>query len=541
MSDDPRIPNLPVEILKIIINSVECKSDLKNVRLASKTLAILAEPRLFHRITLVPFVHCFQSFVSFWQDNPITQHIKCLVYDAAWRYTEYLTIYPRNDKTFAILNNLSRDSLRYSSDDTPEALYLAGCVRILPALHQLFVRELVGEYSGCVRGFPEWDATIPAYFQRFLRETEIEHFGLDDLLLTENTLAETPPASESALLSFVTTNANLSEFTASGIDAEAFLDPPPGRRHSTDLQLYRPIFKHLKSLKLEFRISCHQHLEHAHKNLANILMTSTQLETLSLMLGDDVSEIYQDGYYEEHSWLSPIVRDRDGNICEKTIFPRLMNLTLGTMMCLEAELIAFIASHKGMLNRLSLEDLILVPSSNQYFPACFVRIFKEIRSYGIPSVKLSGRFNNLSHQVWEIEDERHYPSCSKETSLKYRTEQWLSGQGSDEECPVESAAVKLDASGCEIIVPNEDFFGGDGSWEINYQDDEDEDDWDINQGDADITDLYLHHILGSVHNNDILFGFDDNFEEDEDFDEEDEDFDREGYNGYVHPSLRDFF
>lgn len=46
-------PSLPNELLQVIVRNLE-KVDLKNVRLACKTLASMAEPILFRELVLVP-------------------------------------------------------------------------------------------------------------------------------------------------------------------------------------------------------------------------------------------------------------------------------------------------------------------------------------------------------------------------------------------------------------------------------------------------------------------------------------------------------
>ncbi|KAK5257115.1 hypothetical protein LTR40_009781, partial [Exophiala xenobiotica] len=69
------MPELPHEILQSIVHQLESLRDVKNVRLANKTFALMAEPILFHRVGLVPYADCLEDFALMIQNNPtIARH-----------------------------------------------------------------------------------------------------------------------------------------------------------------------------------------------------------------------------------------------------------------------------------------------------------------------------------------------------------------------------------------------------------------------------------------------------------------------------------
>jgi hypothetical protein len=50
---------------------LSARQGTKNARISSKTFAILAEPRLFKRMALVPYVDCLEEFASMMCNNKI--------------------------------------------------------------------------------------------------------------------------------------------------------------------------------------------------------------------------------------------------------------------------------------------------------------------------------------------------------------------------------------------------------------------------------------------------------------------------------------
>ena len=132
---------LPQEILQMIINYLP-GSALNNVRLSSKALKFLAEPRLFERMVLVPYVDCLEGFANMTRNNPIARYVQMLHYGAESRWDSSWVV---PEEEFEQTTTQSGADWRLENHvlsfhgQTTEVLLLSNCFRKLPALGAIHV------------------------------------------------------------------------------------------------------------------------------------------------------------------------------------------------------------------------------------------------------------------------------------------------------------------------------------------------------------------------------------------------------------------
>lgn len=471
MATAARIPELPNEILRSIFEHPDLPlKDLKNVRLASKSLAMMVEPRLFRRMVLVPYIDCLEPFARFMRNNPIVHHVQTFVYDGTWRYSSGLVARPWSEEVNAIQTKLRNNALVYAPDQQMEVALLSKCLGSLPSLKKIVVCEIQSVESYSISPHN----ALPFYFRRLMKGANIERWAR-----LEGPSSEMIPSTRIALLACYSSGVKIDQFRVTDLDAQAFLDPIDGRNALNDMPVYQNVLGQLKSLQLFFRPRFSLHFPYARETFARFLLTAKNIEALHLSMTD--FELHTSRLRARHSWLFRMVRDSKGNIRHKAIFPHLKKLSFSSMVCQESELVAFIHDHRKTLEELSLQSMTLVRSLDQTSPPCWVRLFKSIRRYRLKFGVLGGTFSNMSRQRWLV-----LYSVGDNQSLKRRTMAWLSGEGS-EECPIERAAVKVDSNGAEIFEPEEDSFKGDDSWIVYWDrlDETDEEDEEEEEGEED--------------------------------------------------------
>ncbi|KIW52695.1 hypothetical protein PV05_08320 [Exophiala xenobiotica] len=133
------MPELPNEILQTIVRHLESLRDVKNVRLANKTFAMMAEPILFYRVELVPYVDCLEGFAQTMENNPtIARHVRILLYEVSMRYNTDFSVGSEHatGQAAAFNRHLEDNSLHYHEQATEVMLFSR--VQSLPGLTDIY-------------------------------------------------------------------------------------------------------------------------------------------------------------------------------------------------------------------------------------------------------------------------------------------------------------------------------------------------------------------------------------------------------------------
>ena len=453
-----RIPDLPNEILHFIIEELPL-IDLKNVRLGSKLLAMLAEPRLFRHMILVPYVDCLEGFAQLMQETSLAQHVQSLCYDGRRRYNRCAMPTPP-DVARTVNKILAENGFWNDEQEGLESMLLVGCLKTLPMLKELLVPDL--DMSPAAPNLLSDLLILPSYFRRISRDADIS-FNRSE--------AQCHPSAKIALLASHFAKSTYTKFCATSLYHIDFLEDTGRDAPPKEFRFYNNTFRNLKELSLEFAPYHGAQETYANKNLGSLITIAANVERLTLKVCNRDVNLFT-MFESKHSWLHPIARHPDGKLCTEPTLPRLTHLTLGHMVCQEVELLTLIHNHRYTLKRLELQEMSLVKGSEQASPPCWVRVLKTLRSYRIP-LSLEGKFTNLHRQWWNI-SKANQPI--RQPSLKAQVERWALGKGKDA-YPLEKAAVKVGPDNKEIVPSREEFFRGDSTWSMvrwNHESLEDE-------------------------------------------------------------------
>ncbi|KAJ9607249.1 hypothetical protein H2200_008322 [Cladophialophora chaetospira] len=476
------IPQLPQEILQLIISFLD-GSGLKNARLSSKTFAMMAEPLLFERMVIVPYVDCLEGFQQMMTRNRrIASFVRTVHYDAESRYDDNWEAVTTHDSSALALEKLERFCLT-AKDEATEVVLLSECLSALPSVTSLSVQEASNE-----RTLDYEDNLLPsrsAYFARLLR-TASNDFHLNR---SEKLGGFAMQGSRTILLACIASGSKIRNFDASGLNSRNFLrcghadgleewseDNADALAFPKELPLFVRMFQLMRNISLDFEDFRTDFPPHHDSDatvlLGKVLASAYQLETLFIHgIGGRSSHDHS------RSWLSALMRVKPqspapGVIRTSSVFPNMRVLHLKYFACQESELIALVRLHKATLQKLQLNTMFLLnDQETPNSPACYVRLLKAIRTCRIPEVELAGIFiNNAGHQQWQIGGwsgtRSTAPQTDAKASLQYRVHQWVSGKGEETTCPLENMAVRLDASG-QVIVPSADGQNlGDPSWTV---------------------------------------------------------------------------
>ncbi|KIV90453.1 hypothetical protein PV10_07760 [Exophiala mesophila] len=432
-------PSLPNEVLQLIVQNLE-KVDLKNARLACKTLASMAEPILFRELVLVPYQDCLEEFIHF-DKSGVTRHTITLIYDTRWRFVSRTLRKPhvRLDSDI-LLEDLAFVGFRNRGDQALEILFLVSCLQVLPALRSIRILE------SDVSTWPRHDTTLaPSYFTRML--------GTAQITATVPWARDTNPLGYSgsmvALLALSASRKPITNLHMMGVDSELF-HFGVSSDDSRELALLRNLLSRVAVLDLSFKFCMAGDMEEDFDRIASILQLARNLRVLHIEFPDRDPRIAHDNP-DGHSCLSSLVRDLNYDLCVTPRFPKLEHLSLGSMFCQEEELLALVQGVQKTLKTLSLSTIVLLQPDTSDRESCWVRFFKELRKCKIPDVQVGGLLYNwkadeMPSQRWAVKK-----SPSEPTSLKSRLQRWVTAK-IDGECPLHPLAVRNYEEGYTLRV-----------------------------------------------------------------------------------------
>ncbi|KPI41406.1 uncharacterized protein AB675_9216 [Cyphellophora attinorum] len=483
-------PELPVEVLQLIINNLPSVAALKNVRLVNKLCAALAVKALFSRDswTLLPYTKDLESFASVMQHNQaIASLVKEIRYDHKLRYSEDLrpldTDIDANEYA-ALINELSQYALRHRVDAPLEVSLLAKCLQHLPCLESIETLDVVAErtsfgeplyrmkqYGRCI--------SLPNYVRSVSASGEAVRLIRAGLFNAGRHVEVSWTCSELVLMAYALAGGrSLRRATLEGVDVGDLVSAPEQGVPTKGLSTYQQIFGQLEELTM--------HLKHAEcppqsgirQSLGLLLASAANVKYLDLRFPDHTFPAIHSA--PEHSWLSSLVRDSAGRLKDGPVFPDLKVISLSLLACQEEELEALIGTNHAKLIEVYLDHITLSRNFGTTSPACWVRLLKHVRRPEC-CVYFTDKLTNLSHQWWDVCESTQ----EEEDGLYKKVFDWMGGD--DIECPIECAAVQIGTDGQEIAPHPRAQDRGDYTWRLRYEapleDDSDAEESDL--GDSD--------------------------------------------------------
>jgi len=476
ITSSPR--QLPNELVMTILQSLP-RSDLKNARLASKSLSAMAEPHLFRYVVLMPNIQCLEKFVAVMTKSQVARHIRRVVYDCRFKgATAALLTSARRQfnetreevwqMRISILERALESDLSATEDMAIEVPLLSAAFSILPSLCELLIEE------SCARG--PTAGILPPYIMQLCREA-----NLDPNSLVPNRFDRQEKLSTTAvLIAAAVSRRRILDISARNLIWQQFFYgiDSPRYVYSRQLKFYKDVMPSLRRLELSFKGSERDIDDVTAKGLAELLTPAVNLRHLSVnQTGCGVLRRRPHTFLVEGSWLTPILRNSKGVLRKQPIFPHLKTLSLNGMICGESDLTLFLRLHSRSLRQLELRDLSIFPDgADSGFP-CWIRIFHAIKSFRLDSVTFGGWLSNGGKQQWLVGTEVR-PS---KKSIRKRMEKWIVSRG-PMSCPLAHVAVKPGQKDVEPPM-NGTWDSGDDSWSMTYshyrwsdeEDDEDED------------------------------------------------------------------
>lgn len=455
-------PELPNEILLQIIQRCP-RLTLKNVRLASKNLAYMAEPYLWREVVLVPNDSCILGFIKALKRSKITRHVTKLVYDARFgQFFTHLKSYPpdpgvewpADDKARveALLDRVSQGRFYPYEDMALEVAMLSKALRILPNAREIRVRDYEESSNAVI-------TKIPYFYQKLCRLSRVDPSKVD---FTKMIGSNGRSYTKGIMTAAFSAGLRLQSLKSKNLDARALFGVVPMKSSAAYQQLciFQAVMDSLRVLELSFRnaslmsTACHIDC------IQSLLKCAKKLKTLTLRLTDYTTTRYQYPDDELSSELSILLESSTGAWLSRPLLPRLENLTIEACICHSEDLIHFLKIHAATLRRLELSNITLLGSEDRR--ECWVHLIKHFKSQlKLSHVSFSGWLTNGGRQHWFVAKDN-----VSEDRLKAKVERYIVDKHILV-CPLDRLAIQANQS--DVGKPaNGKEWEGDITWTMIY-------------------------------------------------------------------------
>ncbi|KEF59621.1 uncharacterized protein A1O9_04467, partial [Exophiala aquamarina CBS 119918] len=455
-------PELPNEILLQIIQTCP-RLTLKNVRLASKNLAYMAEPYLWREIVLVPNDSCILGFIKELKRSKVTRHVTKLVYDARFgQFFTHLKTYPpdpgvqwpADDKARveALLDRVSQGRFYPYEDMALEVAMLSKALRILPNTREIRVRDYEENSNAVV-------TKIPHFYQKLCRLSRVDPGKVN---FTKMVGSNGRSYTKGIMTAAFSAGLRLQSLKSKNLDARALFGVVPMKSSAAYQQLciFQAVMDSLRVLDLSFRnaslMSTACHLD----CIQSLLKCARKLKTLTLRLTDYTTTRYQYPDDELSSELSILLESSTGAWLSRPLLPRLENLTIEACICHSEDLIHFLKIHAATLRRLELSNITLLGAEDRR--ECWVSLMKYFKNQlKLSHVSFSGWLTNGGRQHWFVAKD-----SVSEDRLKAKVERYIVDKHIPL-CPLEPLAIQANQS--DVGKPaNGKEWEGDITWTMIY-------------------------------------------------------------------------
>ncbi|EXJ95351.1 hypothetical protein A1O1_00471 [Capronia coronata CBS 617.96] len=457
------LPDLPNEILLLVVQNCS-RATLKNVRLASKSLAQMADPYLWRKVVLVPNEHCILGFIKALKRSKVTQLITKVKYDARFgsffghikKYGSNAARPPMSDeekaRAEALLDRAAQGRFQPYEDMAIEVAMLTRALKLLPNLRDVRVRD-------CDDGTRIAFAKIPYFYQHICKSIKVDPEIVNFKLMAGGSGRS---FSKGILTAAYSAGCRLQGFKMTNLDGRALFGVVPMKSSAAhqQLRIFQAMMENLRFLDLSFRNDTLMTTANHVDAVQALLKSAKKLRTLRLRLTDCSVTHHQYADDELLSDLGGLLETPTGSWISRPLLPRLEALMIEACICHDEDLMHFLKIHASTLRRLELSNITLLGSEDRR--ECWVKLIKNIKTdLKLTSVSFSGWFSNGGRQQWFVAKDS---VCVDR--LKARVERYVV-DNRIRECPLEPIAIKPNQS--DVAKPaNGEEYEGDMTWAMVY-------------------------------------------------------------------------
>ncbi|KIX05913.1 uncharacterized protein Z518_03887 [Rhinocladiella mackenziei CBS 650.93] len=456
-----RLPDLPNEILLLIIQKCP-RATLKNVRLASKSLAQMADPYLWRKVVLVPNDHCILGFIKGLKRSKVTRHVTKLTYDARFgSFFHHIKTYEpepgitvsQEEKTQgnALLDRAAQGRFQPYEDMAIEVAMLTKALRMLPNLREALVRDY--EDIGTV------SSKVPSFYHKICHKIKVNPEKVNFSLMAGSSGRS---YTKGILTAAFSAGSRLQTFKTKNIDGRAMFGVVPMKSAAAyqQLSIFQAIMENLRVLDLSFKndslLPTANHIE----AVQALLKSAKKLKTLRLRLTDCSVTRYQYSDDELLSDLSGMLETPTGSWICRPLLPQLETLMIDACICHDEDLIHFLKIHSATLRRLELSNITLLGGEDRR--ECWVKMIKHLKTdLKLTSISFSGWFSNGGRQQWFVAKDNVGTDRLKAKVENYVIDKRI------RECPLEPIAIKPNQGDVEKPTNGEEY-EGDLTWTMVY-------------------------------------------------------------------------
>ncbi|KAK4937106.1 hypothetical protein LTR10_022158 [Elasticomyces elasticus] len=458
-------PDLPNEIIVLIIQKCP-RATLKNVRLASKSLAQLADPYLWRKIVLVPNDQCILGFVKAMKRSKVVRHVTKLTYDA--RFGSFFhniknipsgpSLSSKAEKAQGerLLERAAQGRFQPYEDMSVEVAILIKALRMLSNLREIRVWDYEDALE--MRGDSS-HLKVPFFYHKMCQLVKI-----DPKVVNFSTMAGSSGRSytKGVLTAAFSAGNRLNTFKTSNVDGRALFGVVPMKPAVAlqQLGIYHEVMENLHTLELAFRndtlVTTANHIQ----ALQSLLRSAKKLKHLKIRLTDCSVSRYQYSDDELMSDLVGLLETPTGGWVSRPLLPRLETLTIDAGICHDEDLLQFLKIHSSTLRRLELSNITLLGGEDRR--ECWVKLIKHLKTdLKLASISFSGWFSNGGRQQWFVAKDSIGDNRLKAQVEKYVIDKRI------QKCPLEHIAIKANQGDVEKPANGEEY-EGDLTWTMVY-------------------------------------------------------------------------
>lgn len=445
------------------------------MRLASKTMAQIAEPLLWRHVVLVPNSWCIKGFIHAVKASSVLQHVTTLTYDARFAtFFDKIKSYrsdsrveqPKDDPALveSVMDRAAHSCFVAGEDTIIEVAWLSKVIRMLPSLLEVTIRD-----CGSSRCTIDSDS-IPHFYHKLCTMINVNP-GKVAFNKMGTHLGRS--YTRSMLMAIFTAGCPVKTIRSTAVDVSRTFAPHGVEKAATShlICIDEDVAANLSTLELSFGL---RSPDRSLSAIQFMLSAATRLKSLSLSLANDASENVFLGQDDMPSQIADIFKTRAGPRAFKPTFPNLENLALDGCVSHEEDLIHFLRIHSSTLRHLRLSNMALLVIHERH--GCWVAIIKSMQKMlQLSSAIFNGWFNNGGRQHWFVTKDNMSPERLKAKIEKFIVDKRV------RDCPLERVAIKLYENDVSAVVNTEEW-EGDLSWTMVYNRIENDSDfsWELN-------------------------------------------------------------
>ncbi|KAL2440754.1 hypothetical protein ABEF95_004845 [Exophiala dermatitidis] len=461
---DRLIPELPNEILLIIVQHCP-RVTLKNVRLASRGLAQVADPYLWRKVALVPNEYCIYGFLNAVRRFQILGLVTKLTYDARFggffqcmKHIKPDLARPRSEQEKAsiesILDRLSGGCFAPHEDTGIEVAILSMALRALPNLREIRVEDYD---DGNMEPYP---TKIPQFYRLIARSIKV---NLDTENCRRFVGAHGRSYTKGILTAAFSAGSRLQAIKLKNLDSRPLFGVSPKDTSAAyqQLRIFKNLVQYVHLLDLSFLndtfITTGRHIE----SVQVLLKSARRVKTLKLRLTDYSINIPKYPDEEEvQSDLGALLQSPRGSWISCAMMPQLQALTIEACICHDDDLMHFLNIHASTLRRLELSNMTLLGVHDRR--ECWVKLIKSLKRHlKLTSISFSGWFSNGGRQQWFVAKDSVGTRRLKARVERYVVDSYI------RECPLECVAIQPNESDVKKPGSGEEI-EGDVTWAMVY-------------------------------------------------------------------------